>query len=99
MRKERAELHFETLAVHAGTSPDPVTGALTPPIQLSTTFQRSPDGSFPSGYTYIRDANPNRQALEAAMADLEAGASAAAFACGAAATMAVLQTLAPGDHV
>jgi cystathionine gamma-synthase len=92
-------VHFETLAVHAGGSPDPATGALVPPIQLSTTFQRSPDGTFPSGYEYIRDANPNRQALEVAMTSLEGGASAVAFASGMAATMAVLQTLAPGDHV
>src|SRR5882672_6761744 len=92
-------MHFETLAVHAGASPDPATGAVVPGIQLSTTFQRSPDGSFPSGYEYIRDANPNRQALEGAMASLEGGASAVAFASGMSATMAVLQTLAPGDHV
>jgi len=92
-------LHFETLAVHAGASPDPITGALMPAIHLSTTFERSPDGSFPSGYEYIRDANPNRHALEVAMASLEGGASAMAFGSGMAATMAVLQTLAPGDHV
>jgi cystathionine gamma-synthase len=92
-------LRFETLAVHAGASPDPETGAVMPAIQLSTTFQRSPDGSFPSGYEYIRDANPNRHALEVAMMSLEGGASAVAFASGMAATMAVLQTLAPGDHV
>ena len=92
-------MHFETLAVHAGASPDPLTGALMPSIQLSTTFQRSPDGSFPSGYEYIRDGNPNRQALEGVVATLEGGASAVAFASGMAATMAVLQTLAPGDHV
>jgi cystathionine gamma-synthase len=92
-------LHFETLAVHASASPDPVTGALVPAIQPSTTFQRSQDGSFPSGYEYIRDANPNRRALEVAIASLESGASAVAFASGMAATMAVFQTLAPGDHV
>ena len=92
-------MHFETLAVHAGASPDPATGAVMPAIHLSTTFQRSPDGSFPSGYAYSRDANPNRQALEAALASLEGGAAAAAFASGMAATMAVLQALAPGDHV
>src|SRR5258707_12340785 len=90
-------MHFETLAVHAGASPDPATGAVVPAIQLSTTFQRSPDGSFPSGYEYIRDANPNRQALELAMASLEGGAAAVAFASGMAATMAVLEALAPGD--
>jgi cystathionine gamma-synthase len=92
-------LHFETLAVHAGSSPDPVTGAVRPAIQLSTTFERAPDGSFPSGYAYVRDANPNRRALEEAMARLEGGASAVAFASGMAATTAVFQALAPGDHV
>jgi cystathionine gamma-synthase len=91
--------HFETLAVHAGAAPDPVTGAVRPAIQLSTTFERAPDGSFPSGYAYIRDANPNRHALEAAMARLEGGASAIAFASGMAATNAVFQALKPGDHV
>src|SRR5258708_21504953 len=90
---------FEGLAGQAGASPDPAAGAVVPAIQLSATFQRSPDGSFPSGYEYIRDANPNRHALEVAMASLEGGASAVAFASGMAATMAVLQTLAPGDHV
>ena len=92
-------MEFETLAVHAGAAPDRVTGAVRPGIHLSTTFERAPDGSFPSGYAYIRDANPNRQALEAAMAALEGGASAVAFASGMAATGAVFQALAPGDHV
>lgn len=92
-------MRFETVAVHAGSSPDPVTGAVRPPIQLSTTFERAPDGTFPSGFEYIRDANPNRRALEEAVARLEGGASAAAFASGMAATMAVFQALAPGDHV
>jgi cystathionine gamma-synthase len=90
---------FETLAVHAGAGPDPATGAVRPAIHLSTTFERAPDGSFPSGYVYVRDANPNRQALEAAMAALEGGSAAVAFASGMAATAAVFQALAPGDHV
>jgi cystathionine gamma-synthase len=92
-------MEFETLAVHAAATPDPATGAVTPAIQLSTTFERAADGSFPSGYSYIRDANPNRQALETAMAALEAGRAAVAFASGMAATAAVFQVLAPGDHV
>src|SRR5204862_2033027 len=79
-------LRFETLAVHAAAAPDPVTGAVMPAIHLSTTFLRSPDGSFPSGYAYIRDANPNRAALESAMTSLEGGAAAVAFASGMAAT-------------
>jgi cystathionine gamma-synthase len=87
------------MAVHAAASPDPATGALMPAIHPSTTFVRSADGSFPSGYEYIRDANPNRRALESAMASLEGGAAAVAFASGMAAAMAVFETLAPGDHV
>jgi cystathionine gamma-synthase len=92
-------MRFETLAVHASAEPDPTTGAIAPPLHLSTTFQRGTDGSFPTGYGYIRDGNPNRNALEAAMAALEGGASAVAFASGMAATAAVFQALAPGDHV
>jgi cystathionine gamma-synthase len=70
-----------------------------PPIQLSTTFERAEDGSFPSGYAYIRDGNPNRHALEGALAALEGGVDAIAFASGTAATMAVFQALGPGGHV
>ena len=92
-------MRFETLAVHAGHRPDPATGAVMPPIHLSTTFERAADGSFPGGYVYSRDANPNRRALEESLAALEGGAAAAAFASGMAATAAVFQALAPGDHV
>ena len=92
-------MRFETLAVHAGHEPDPATGAVTPPIHLSTTFERAPDGTFPGGYIYSRDANPNRLALERSLAVLEAGSVAAAFASGMAATAAIFQSLAPGDHV
>ena len=92
------KVRFETLAVHAAAEPDPRTGAVTAAIQMSTTFERAADGTFPSGFAYIRDANPNRRALEAAVAALEGGALAVAFASGMAAAMAVFQTLAPGDH-
>src|SRR5262245_20826 len=92
-------MRFETLAVHASAAPDPTTGAIAPALHLSTTFQRGTDGSFPTGFGYIRGGNPNRNALEAAMAALEGGASGVAFASGMAATAAVFQALAPGDHV
>jgi cystathionine gamma-synthase len=92
-------MHIETLAVHAGSPVDPKTGAVTPPIHLSTTFERAPDGSFPGGFIYSRSGNPNRQALEACLAQLEGGAAAAAFSSGQAATFAILQSLGPGDHV
>ncbi len=92
-------MHVETLAIHAGRRPDPTTGAVMPPIVLSTTFERQADGAYPTGYVYTRSENPNRAALESCLAQLEGGAAAAAFASGQAATHAVLQTLATGDHV
>ena len=78
-------MKLETLAVHAGHAPDPATSAVTPPIHLSTTFERSADGSLPHGFVYSRYANPNRDALERALAALEGGSAAAAFASGQAA--------------
>lgn len=92
-------MRVETLAVHAGSRIDPATGAVAWPIYLSTTFERAADGSYPRGYLYIRHGNPNREALEEAMAALEGGAMALAFASGSAAAFAVLQALSPGDHV
>jgi cystathionine gamma-synthase len=92
-------MRIETLAVHAGHAVDPTTGAVAPPIQLSTTFERAPDGSVGTGFFYSRLASPNRTALEACLTALEGGAAAAAFASGAAATMSILQALKPGDHV
>ena len=92
-------MKFETLAVHAGHEVDPSTGAVTPPIHPSTTFERDEDGSYPKGYVYARVGNPNRAALEECLAALEGGAACSAFASGSAATVAVFQTLSPGDHV
>ncbi len=92
-------MRIETLAVHAGRHVDRDTGAVTPPIHVSTTFERDADGSFPRGYLYARNGNPTRQALEECLRDLEGGAAAAAFASGSAATASVFLALRPGDHV
>ena len=92
-------MRIETLAVHAGHSPDPSTGAVTPPIHLSTTFEREADGQYRGGLIYSRYANPNRTALEECLAALEGGAGAASFASGSAATAAMLQSLEAGAHV
>lgn len=92
-------MRIETLAVHAGHSVDPSTGAITPPIQLSTTFERSEDGSYPQGHFYSRTSNPNREALEECLSSLEGGTATAAFASGSAATMSIFQSLSPQDHV
>jgi cystathionine gamma-synthase len=97
--KASTRYRFETLAVHAGHEVDPGTGAVTAPIHLSTTFERGADGSYPHGFIYSRNHNPNRNGLEAALAALEGGAVSAAFGSGLAAVTAIMQGLQPGDHV
>lgn len=69
------------------------------PIILSTTFERASDGSYPEGFEYSRDDNPNRRAFEKTLATLEHGFDAAAFASGSAASMTLFQALNPGDRV
>jgi cystathionine gamma-synthase len=90
---------LDTLVVHAGGGVDRATGAVMPPIHLSTTYERASDGTYPRGYSYSRTANPNRAALEECLQTLEVGAAAACFASGNAAAAAVFQALAPGDRV
>lgn len=90
---------IETRAVHAGGAPDPATGAIMPPIHFSTNFQRDEEGMCPGGFVYARAGNPNRNALETCLADLEGGEAAACFASGNAAAAAVFQALSPSDHV
>ncbi|WP_456424767.1 trans-sulfuration enzyme family protein [Rhodocaloribacter sp.] len=91
--------HLETRLAQAGGVPDPETGALIPPIHLSTTYERGADGVYPRGFVYTRLANPTRLRFETTLAALEGGAACAAFASGMAAATAVLQTLRPGDHL
>jgi cystathionine gamma-synthase len=92
-------MRIETLAVHAGHAIDAATGAVAAPIHLSTTFERDAEGGYPHGYVYARSANPTRHALEEGLTALEGGEDAAAFGSGLAASSAILQALAPGDHV
>src|SRR6266516_6111610 len=92
-------MKIETCAVHAVRLIDPATGAVTPPIHLSTTFERSPEGEYPRGFSYSREDNPNRRALEECLAALEGGKQALAFSSGQAVTTALLQGLEPGDHI
>ena len=75
-------MNIETIAVHSGRGVDPVTGAVTPPIHMSTTFERDGDGSYPTGFVYGRVGNPTRNLLEECVRDLEGGAAAAAFSSG-----------------
>jgi cystathionine gamma-synthase len=90
---------FETVAVHAGGEHDPVTGSVAPPLHLSTTFVHGPEAERIHGYMYIRDSNPTQERLEAALAAIEGGEAALAFASGMAAGAACVQALPAGSHV
>lgn len=90
---------FGTLAVHAGSPHDPVTGAVIEPISLSTTFAQTSVGKPVGAYEYSRSSNPNRDNFERAIAALEHARYALAFSSGSATTATVLQSLAAGSHV
>jgi cystathionine gamma-synthase len=95
-----AELGFSSLAIHAGQEPDPLTGAVVPPIYQVSTYKQDGVGGLRGGYEYSRSANPTRTALEECLAALEAGRRGLAFASGLAAEDCLLRTLCkPGDHV
>jgi cystathionine beta-lyase/cystathionine gamma-synthase len=91
---------FTTKQIHAGVTPDPVTGAILTPIYQSTTFvQESVDQYLSKGFSYSRSGNPTVQALEQKLAVLENGAAATCYSTGMAAEQVVLQaTLSAGDH-
>ena len=91
---------FATRAIHAGQSPDPLTGAVVPPIYQVSTFAQDGVGGLRGGYEYARSGNPTRTALQVALADLERGDHGFAFASGLAAEDTLLRAvLRPGDHV
>ncbi|MEV8525780.1 cystathionine gamma-synthase [Streptomyces sp. NPDC052000] len=92
--------NFETIAIHAGNTADPLTGAVVPPIYQVSTYKQDGVGGLRGGYEYSRSANPTRTALEENLAALEGGRRGLAFASGLAAEDCLLRTLlAPGDHV
>ena len=89
-----------TAAIHAGQAADPYTGAVIPPLHLSTTFLQDGIGGLRQGYEYGRSGNPTRDALQTQLAALEGGARAFSFASGLAAEDTLLRAvLRPGDHV
>ncbi len=92
-------MRFETLTVHAGAAVDPATGAVAPPIHLSTTFEHGPAGERPHGWMYIREGSPTQARLEEALAAIEGGESALVFSSGVAAGAAYLQAFPAGAHV
>lgn len=88
-----------TLAVHAGQRPDPLSGAVMPPIYQTSTYVQDGLGRPHNGYEYARTRNPTREAWEGNLAALECGTNAFAFASGLAALDTVLKLLSSGDHV
>jgi len=89
---------FETRAIHAGQEPDGATGAIVPPISISTTFAQSAVGAH-QGYEYSRSGNPTRTALEQCVASLEQAAHGFAFASGLSAEDALLRQFPQGSHI
>ena len=94
---------FDTRAIHAGQEPDPLTGAVVPPIYQVSTYAQDGVGGLRGGYEYSRSANPTRTALQECLAALEAPglpeAAGLAFASGLAAEDTLIRTLCkPGDH-
>ncbi|HEY1816701.1 MAG TPA: cystathionine gamma-synthase [Kofleriaceae bacterium] len=89
---------FGTRAIHAGQSPDPVTGAVMTPIYMTSTYAQTAPGEH-KGYEYSRTHNLTRFALEANLASLEGGVGALCFASGLAATSTLLQLFDAGTHV
>ena len=88
-----------TLAVHAGQAPDAATGAVAPPLHLSTTFRHGPAGERVAGYEYQREGNPTNDRLREALAALEGGETACTFASGMAAMTTLLECLPQGARV
>ena len=94
-----SDLKPKTIAVHAGTEPEPVTGAIMTPIFMTSTFVQEAPGVH-KGYDYSRADNPTREAHEKALAQIEKGCEfGLAFASGLAAEQAIIQTLNPGDRI
>jgi len=91
---------FATRAIHAGQEPDPLTGAVVPPVVMASTFTQDGVGNLRGGYEYARAANPTRDALQTQLASLEGASHAFSFASGLAAEDALMRSvLAPGDTV
>jgi cystathionine beta-lyase/cystathionine gamma-synthase len=94
----RADLRFETRAIHAGQEPDAATGATIVPVYQTVTFTQEAVGRH-RGFEYSRSGNPTRAALETCLASLEGGRFGFAYASGMAAISGVMQLLSAGDHV
>ena len=98
MSDETSAQRFATRVIHGGQRPDPLTGAVMPPIYATSTYVQSSPGVH-QGYDYARSRNPTRDALQAAVANLEGGGTGFAFASGMAASATLLELLDAGSHI
>jgi cystathionine gamma-lyase len=98
MSVEGDKQRFATRVIHGGQHPDPMTGAVMPPIYATSTYVQSSPGVH-KGYDYSRTRNPTRDALQAAIANLEGGTAGFAFASGMATTSTVLELIDSGSHI
>jgi cystathionine gamma-lyase len=98
MNDDASGQRFATRVIHGGQRPDPLTGAVMPPIYATSTYVQSSPGVH-QGYEYSRTRNPTRDALQASLASLEGGAAGFAFASGMAATATLLELLDAGAHI
>ena len=95
---EHESFGFNTRVIHGGQKPDPLTGAIMPPIYATSTYVQSSPGVH-KGYEYSRTANPTRDALQASLANLEGGAAGFAFASGLAASATIVDLLDSHSHI
>jgi cystathionine gamma-lyase len=98
MNDDSSAQRFATRVIHGGQRPDPLTGAVMPPIYATSTYVQSSPGVH-QGYDYSRSRNPTRDALQAAVANLEGAGAGFAFASGMAASSTVLELLDAGSHI
>ncbi len=98
MSDETSGQRFATRVIHGGQRPDPLTGAIMPPIYATSTYVQTSPGVH-KGYEYSRTHNPTRDALQDSLANLEGGAAGFAFASGMAATATLLELLDAGSHI
>ncbi len=99
-QEHRSKSGFETRAIHAGYEPDPMTGAVIPPIYATSTYKQDGVGGMRGGYDYSRSGNPTRDVLQDNLAALEEGERGFAFASGLAAEDTLVRAVCrPGDHV
>ena len=98
MSTDDSELEFATRVIHGGQHPDPLTGAVMPPIYATSTYVQESPGVH-KGFDYARTRNPTRDALQACLASLEGGRAAFAFASGMAASSTVVELLDTGSHI